>query len=734
MTKKSKGPKIRSIPPLLHSALSSTEYTPLSRTALFKELKLNSKEQVLARALLDEMLEKKEISLEGSKILYKTKKKDTSLIQGLFRMNPRGFGFVIPENRKLCPEDVFIPKHLTNTAVDGDIVEVEVAAEMKKNKGPEGKVVCVTKRGRAHLAGIVRHIEPTGDIYLHSPFLGANKPIKAISLEEKLRIGDRVIVKVIDWGGQNKPILSEISHSLGHISDPSIDVKAAAEEFRLRSDFPPEVVLEAKRFGKTVSAKELKNRLNLTEIECFTIDPTTAKDFDDALSLSKDPEGHYHLGVHIADVAHYVQPGTLLDIEAETRSNSTYFPGSCLPMLPEELSNNLCSLKAGVIRLCVSVLMTFDAQGNLLQHEIKRTAIKSAKRFTYQEAKEVLDGKKKSKHLPALELMVELCHHLKKKRNERGSIDFALPEVVLEIDPQGNPTSYHIVEYDITHQLVEEYMLKANEITAKTLAAHGLPLIFRIHEEPNPESMEDFFALARSLGFFVPAKPGPKDLQKLFQQAKTTSFFQQLSIAFIRSMKLASYSPDNVGHFGLSLEEYCHFTSPIRRYPDLIIQRLLFGELPQGSNLAQIAESCSEKERISFKAEQTVKTLKKLRLLQTWFKENGEKEYSCLITKIKPFGLYFELPPIGIEGFLHVSELNEDYFTYEEAKNSLFGRKTHTRFCVGDSIEVKVDSVDLILLEVKWSRVAPRGVQKAPNPKQPSSETKPKRRRKKKKY
>lgn len=676
----------------------------MSRSALFKELKLSTKDHLLAKDILEKMLDNKEISLKGFKIIYSPPKKPSNLVKGLLRMNPRGFGFVIPENKEIHPEDIFIPKHLTLTGVDGDLVEVESFPSSKKDKGPEGKVICVLERGRSHLAGIVKFIEPTGSLYLHSPFLGTGKQIKVAPFKDPLRYGDRVIVQVVDWGGQNRPILAEITHHLGHISDASLDVRAATEEFSLRSDFPPAVLKEVKVFGKTVSAASYKGRLDLTKTECFTIDPTTAKDFDDALSLSKDSDGNYHLGVHIADVAHYVKPGTELDKEARSRCNSTYFPGSCIPMLPEELSNNLCSLKPKVARLCVSVLMKFNGNGDLLSHEIHRTVIKSAHRFTYEDAKEVLDRKKKSKYLPTLNLMVELCHLLKKKRHERGSIDFALPEVVLDIDEKGNPASYHIVEYDITHQLVEEYMLKANEITAKTLSTKELGLIFRIHEEPSPDTMEDFFALARSLGFFVPAVPESKDIQNLFQKAKETPYLQQLSIAFIRSMKLASYSPENVGHFGLSLEDYCHFTSPIRRYPDLIIQRLLFNELPKDCNLEQIADLCSEKERISFKAEQTVKTLKKLRLLKNWHEEKPHQEFECFITKIKPFGLHFELPPIGIEGFLHVSELSEDYFVYEQGRNCLFGEKTHMRFCVGDPIQVKVQQVDLVMLEVKWSR------------------------------
>ncbi len=634
-----------------------------------------------------------------------TSKSTLPIFTGILRMNQRGFGFVIAQDQKRFPEDAFIAKHLTGTAIDGDLVEVELFPESKKDKGPEGKIIGILERGRSHLGGIVRFIE-SGKAIIYSPLLGPNKQITAIYKEDSpLKIGDRVIVKIEDWGSHNKPILSEITQILGPITDPSIDVIAAAEEFQIARAFSKEVINEAKSFGDRVSSKDCKGRLDLSKTECFTIDPTTARDFDDALSLFKDDKGFYQLGVHIADVAHYVKPGTALDIEAERRSNSTYFPGACLPMIPEELSNNLCSLKPKVIRLCISVLMTFSPKGDLLHHDIQRSFIKSAKRFTYEEAKKVLDAKKTSKYKPTLELMVELCRLLKQKRSERGSIDFSLPEIVLDVTPEGDPYSFHLVEYDITHQLVEEYMLKANEVVAKNLSLNGQDLIFRVHDEPAEETREDFFAMARSLGFTLPPKPENTDIQRLFESAKSTPFAEQLSIAFIRSMKLASYSSDNIGHFGLSLDEYCHFTSPIRRYPDLIIQRLLCGEHDSSKNVQTIAEGCSAKERVSFKAEQSVKTLKKLRLLKKWHDEDPERVYNCRITKIKPFSIFFELSSLGIESSFHVSEIGGDYFVHEPTKNCFLGTRTHVRFCVGDTIQARISSLDLVILEVMWERV-----------------------------
>ncbi|MES2199750.1 MAG: VacB/RNase II family 3'-5' exoribonuclease [Chlamydiota bacterium] len=683
-------------------------YTPLAKTDLYTLCNLTAPQKKIAQEVLQKLEQEELILIKGSTLHLKKARGEP--FKGVLRMNPRGFGFVISDNPKHYPEDAFIAKNYLGGAVDGDTVEVELFLEKKIDKGPEGKIIHIHQRGRSQFAALVHIIEPSGTVIFYSPLLGLNKLIQSIAPTKKpLSYGDRVILQVIDWGDKTRPILCEVKSILGSISDASIDNIAAAEEFNIPKEFSASVIKQAKIFGDKVQKSDLKDRQDLTKIECFTVDPTTAKDFDDALSLHKDEEGYYHLGVHIADVAHYVTPGTPLDTEASVRSNSTYFPGSCIPMLPEELSNNLCSLKPKVVRLCVSVLMTFTPTGELSHHQIKRTYIKSAKRFSYEEAKLVLDGKKKSKHLPTLRLMVELCLLLKKKRNARGSIDFSLPEVVLELDPQGEPTSFKIIEYDITHQMVEEYMLKANEVVAKSLQDKNIPLIFRVHEEPSAESKEDFYALARTLGFHLSGTPTVLEIQKLFEDIKMTPYAQQLSIAFIRSMRLAIYSSQNIGHYGLSLQEYCHFTSPIRRYPDLIIQRVLFGEHSPEENLEAIAQRCSDKERVSFKAEQSVKTLKKLRFLKRWFDEDPSREYICHITKIRPFALSFELSPISVEGSLHVSEIHGDYFIYEPEKNSFVGRRTNIRFCIGDPIRMRLCSVDLVLLESKWERVLENG-------------------------
>jgi ribonuclease R len=681
--------------------MTGKRYRPMKEEELFERLHIPPQLWNSCAKIITDLIRTGEIEIDKELLSLEQEKEE--VVSGILRMHAKGFGFVIPDNPSEHPQDIFIPKHLTDNAVDGDHVEVVLNLEFVSDKGPEGQIVSVLKRARKHLAGTIRQVNANGDIIAYVPLLGASKPvIVQADADHSLKIGDRVILNVLEWGTEREPTTCQLSNIIGNMADPSCDILAAVEEFDIRSTFPKSALDQAKTYGKKVPAKELKKRVDLSKEECFTIDPDTAKDFDDALTLTKDRKGNYHLGVHIADVAHYVPLDSPLDKEAIQRSNSTYFPGTCVPMLPEELSNELCSLKPDEIRLTVSVLMDFDKHGTLLKQEVVRSYIKSKKRFTYFEAKDVLDGKKKSPHAKTLKLMVELCLLLKKKRYERGSIDFALPELVIVTDEKGEPQGLKKIEYDITHQLVEEFMLKANETVAIELNNRGKRLIYRVHETPQEENFEDFLQFARTLGFKVPQKLAAGDLQKLFEEARESPSFQQLSVAFIRSMRLAQYSPENVGHFGLALEHYCHFTSPIRRYSDLIIERLLFDEEPEDIDLNKIAQHCSEQERISFRAETSVKTLKKLRLLHRYFGEDPHREYKAIVTKIKPFGLFFEMQDLMLEGFLHISELENDYFIFDEKRNLLYGRSSGKIHKLGELIKVRLARVDLLQLESNW--------------------------------
>lgn len=681
--------------------MSGKSYLPLSFEELMQRLSLPIQHTDLFQEILNTL--SKEGLVEVSRGRYALKKRADEIITGIIRMHPRGFGFVSAENTDQYKEDIFIPKPFTMNAVDGDKVEVQVNTESVSEKGPEGKVVSVLSRSRTHMAGIVRSVSPLGQILAYVPLLGLSQRVVVEPTKEiPLREGDRIVMEILDWGSKETETICKPTYHIGHISDPSCDIKAAIEEFEIRADFPSKVTKEAQTFGIQVSRKDIEDREDLRDQVCVTIDPDTAKDFDDAVSLTKDKNGHYHLGVHIADVSHYVKEGSTLDEEAMLRCNSTYFPGCCVPMLPPELSENLCSLKPEVNRLTASVFMHFDASGNLLNYRMARTVIRSAKRFTYREAKEVLDGKKKSKFAPLLDLMVELCKLLKVKRYERGSIEFALPELVVIVDEKGAPQKTDYIAYDVTHQMIEEFMLKANELVALHLSKIGKGVTYRVHDVPSEENMKDFSMLTGAFGYTLSENPTSKELQTMFDEALQTPYGQYLATSYIRRMRLAMYSPENIGHYGLGLTHYCHFTSPIRRYVDLVVHRTLFGEASEKETLEEIAKECSEQERISAKAENSVVMLKKLRLLDRMCQEDPYKQFEAIVTKVKNFGFYFEVIDLLIESYLHVSELESDYFTFEESGQKLTGRHTGTTYSAGQKITVMLKELDFIVLESKW--------------------------------
>ena len=680
--------------------VSGKGYTPLTAAELKDRLHIAPQHEKIFRSVLKQLISEGVVQHIDNR--YACESSKTNTVSGIMRMHPRGFGFLHPDDCVQNPQDVFVPKHLTQNAVDGDRVEVLLADGPASDKGPEGRVSAILERSRTHIAGIIRSADAESDIIAYVPLLGQSQRVLVEQGDSDLKTGDRVVMEVLRWGSKETQTVCRASHIIGHIDDPSTDIAAAIEEFEIRAAFPKRVIDEAVRLGSRVAPTALKNRTDLRELTCVTIDPETAKDFDDALSLSKDDQGNYHLGVHIADVSYYVQPGTALDDEARLRCNSTYFPGTCVPMLPSELSDNLCSLKANVNRLTGTVFMTFDSEGTLRDYKIHRSVIKSARRFSYSEAKEVLDGVKKSPHEPLLELMVELCLLLKRQRFQRGSIEFALPDLVVIVDPEGTPQGTQVVQYDITHQMVEEFMLKANEIVAWHLTKSGSGLTYRVHEQPAEENLREFAALAAAFGFDISDKPQPSELQALFQSALTTPYGPYLAASYIRSMRLAIYSPENIGHYGLSLEHYCHFTSPIRRYVDLVVHRILFADSHPDTDLVAISSRCSEQERLSAKAENNVLLLKKLRLLKANYLEEPLRQYEAVVTRVKPFGISFEILELMIEGFLHISELDNDYFIYDEKCKCLIGRHTKASYRSGDRIFVILKAIDLVLLESVW--------------------------------
>lgn len=628
--------------------------------------------------------------------------KKTETYQGIFKGHRLGFGFVKSLNDDFSP-DIFIPKNATKQAIEGDLVQIEVTSRASK-KGPEGKVTEILERKHTDLGGLVTETtQKSAKVF--SPLLGLDKEIEVpLTKGLKLNVGDRIELSLLSSSKSSKILKGQFKKYLGHIKEASCDVDAAISEFVLSKNFPKAVLQEVSKYPKKIIPSQYPNHKDYQDLLCITIDPDTAKDFDDAISLEKSPKGHWVLGVHIADVSYFVPKDSALDQEAFKRCNSTYFPARCLPMLPSELSDNLCSLKPKVPRLAISTFMVLDSEGKLLSYRIERSVIKSRQRFTYKQVKKILDGKEKSplkKHLLDLQ---EVALKLKALRIKRGCIDMALDEAVVLVDDQGHPKGIEIVEYDITHQMIEEFMLKTNEVIAKHLSDKGQQIPYRIHEPPKSDNLKEFTQMALTFGYKLSTPPKQEQLQALFQEIKGKEHEHQLSVAFVRCMKLAVYSPENQGHYGLQLDYYCHFTSPIRRYVDLVIHRELFN--PASSDpIKEICEKCSDQERLSAKAESRVRLLKILRYLQA---ENSRKTktptYKGLITKVKPFGVFFEIPFLLLEGFVHISKLGDDYYIFKEKSTSIIGQDLGERLEIGQSITLKVQHICLITQEVEWKR------------------------------
>lgn len=687
-----------------YSFIKGRDYQPLTMKALIERLHIAPANIPLFKEGLSFLVH--EGKVRYIKGVYHQTETDSfhlrdgeKVVRGELSVHPRGFGFIDqPE------QDIFIPKPLMNGALDGDIVDAAIDTFAFSEKGPEGRVLRIVERKRTALVGIVTLVSGA-HIHLFSSLLGEHHDVRLEGVKkDAVKPGDRISIHVTTWGEKDSPTIGTLSEHLGHIRDAASDLPYILKASNLRVEFPPEAIVEAQRFGDKVKQAEIKGRADLRNLECFTIDPDTAKDFDDALSLEHTHSG-YRLGVHIADVSHYVKEGSALDSEARKRANSTYFPNHCIPMLPRELSENLCSLKPHVNRLAVSVFFDIDENGNTRSWEIVRSVIKSHKRFTYKEVKEILDEKTKSPFHSKLKLMMKLCHLLQKQRHERGSVQLALPELIVRINERGEPTGTELIEYDISHQIVEEFMLKANEIVAIELSRRGKDLTYRVHEEPSAESLQDFATLVAAFGYKIPSNPEPKDIQKLFLEIENTRHAPFLSVCYIRSMRLACYSPDNIGHYGLGLEHYCHFTSPIRRYVDTIIHRLLFEKGPPREEIETICEEASERERASARAEGALIMTKKLRLLNAWHKKSPRRVYQAIITRVKPFGIFFDITDLMLEGFLHVSELEDDYFLFDEDTSQLVGRYEGITYGCGEKISVSLRHVDLLLQETSWTFV-----------------------------
>ncbi|MCZ6631835.1 MAG: ribonuclease R [bacterium] len=629
---------------------------------------------------------------------YSVPHKEAHLI-GRLSIHPEGFGFVALESGG---PDIYLPD--PGRAFHGDRVMVRTRRAKGAGKSPEGQLVRILEHS---LTTVIGTYHPEGAVgFVHPDDARLTRPVFIPKHQAKnAEDGHKVIARIEAFPeGQHHPE-GRIVEVLGNEDDPRIDTLVLIKKHNLPLEFPAHVEAAVEQIPDKIPEAEIQKRLDLRTLTCFTIDPPDARDFDDAVSLEPLSDGTYRLGVHIADVSHYISEGSPLDREAFARGTSVYFPDRVIPMLPERLSNRLCSLQPDEDRLTVSVLARLTPEGQVLNAEIADTVICSQARLSYEEVHTVLEGQtppdsRAPQFAETLVQMETLRGHLTRQRIQRGAIDFDIPEPRIILDDQGVPIDIQKSERLNSHRLIEEFMLLANQIVAEHLKALEIPTLYRVHARPDRGKLEGFVALAATFGHRLP-KPdriGPGDIQHFLQTLQGEKIGSILNQALLQAMKKATYTPKNIGHFGLALETYTHFTSPIRRYPDLIVHRILrqaqSGKLPPKDRLRDhlqtTGDQATAREIAAQEAEREAIKCKQVRFLEPRL---GDL-FNATIVNVRPIGLFVALDESLIEGLIHVSALQDDYYRFHDAQSALVGERTGRIFQPGDSIEVQLVRTD----------------------------------------
>ncbi|MDH3973775.1 MAG: ribonuclease R [Deltaproteobacteria bacterium] len=650
--------------------------------------------------LLDEMLRNGEIvRIKGGRYGVPSK---MNLVTGRLQSHAEGFGFVIPDEGD---EDVYINARNIKDAMHGDRVVARVEG-FKAGGKRHGSIIRIIERvhktvvGRYEKGRKFGYVVPSDERLSHDIYVPKGEDMGADD-------GEVVLVELISYPTRQRNPEGVVIRVIGSPFDPEVEIQSIIARHNIPSIFPQEVIDEAERIGESVKVKEIEGREDLRNLMTVTIDGETARDFDDAVSVRKEGKGNIRLWVSIADVSHYVKEGSDLDREAYERGTSVYFPDRCIPMLPERLSNGICSLNPQVERLAMTAEMLFNDRGERIEGRFYPSVIRSDHRLTYSIVKKILvEGdaaltKEYETIMPDLRVMEELSGWLRIFREERGCIDFDLPEAQIILDIQGGVEAIVRSERNLAHMIIEEFMLAANEAVASFLAAKKLPLLYRVHEEPDAEKLEDFREFIHNLGYELKSgTPSPKDLQGLLSAVFGKPEERTINHVLLRSMKQAVYSGKNIGHFGLASKIYCHFTSPIRRYPDLMVHRVLKKAVTGGIKKAETeqlqaalqmsGEETSSRERRAMEAERDVVDLKKTEFMMDKVGEN----YSGFITGVTSFGIFVELEELFVEGLVHVTSIDDDYYIYDEKGHSLRGERKKRSFRIGDKVDVSVEKVD----------------------------------------
>lgn len=699
-------------------------YVPMKEKELAILMQVAPEEREEFKSILNELLSEGKLMITRR---GKYQKAESTVLTGTFLGNMKGFGFVEVEGAE---EDFFVSEKDTLGAFHKDTVEI-VPIPSRGGKRKEAKVIRIVAHDITTLVGTYDPVPGKGYGFVIPDNQKLSSDIFVSKENAKGAVsGHKVVVEIMDYGNGRKSPEGRITEIIGHINDPGVDIMSIVKGFELPVEFSERVMNQVENVAKPVSAGDVQGRLDLRELQMVTIDGEDAKDLDDAVSLEFDGE-IYHLGVHIADVSNYVQENSALDREAKKRGTSVYLVDRVIPMLPHALSNGICSLNAGEDRLALSCLMSINSRGQIIDYDIRETVICVDERMSYTAVKNILeqesivetdpDYARYAGLVPMFVLMKELSAILRKKRKERGSIDFDLPECKILLDKEGNPLEIKPYERNVATNLIEDFMLAANETVAQHFYWLEVPFVYRVHGVPDGDRMKQLVLLLQNMGYYMKTvgrkgqKTGseeihPKEVQKLIEKIAGTPEETMITRFILRSMQQAKYSVENSGHFGLACKYYCHFTSPIRRYPDLQIHRIIKEQLRGKLNeerkhhylelLPEVAKQSSSMERRADEAERETEKLKKVQYMEAYIGE----EFEGIISSVTAWGMYVELPNT-VEGMIHISKLTGDYYIYRENTCELVGEATGRIYKIGMPVKIRVEDCDRFAKTIDFSLV-----------------------------
>ena len=691
--------------------MKSKDYVPMKAKELAYVLGITKKEYNQFVLKLKKLEEEYKIT-KNKKNKYKLNNIET--YEGKYRKNAQGYGFVSVENLE---DEIYISKENSLNALNEDIVIVEILSEKEKDKNPEGKILKIKKHGKTTIVGTFQKNENFGFVVPDDRAFGTDIFISKNNFG-KARNNHKVLVEITKYPQKGKNAEGKVIEVIGNINEAGVDMLSLIKEYNLPAKFPEDVVNEARSKGDRIDESQIKNRIDLRDKIIFTIDGEDAKDLDDAVSVEKHDD-YYILNVHIADVSHYVTQNSLLDQEAYIRGTSIYMLGRVIPMLPRELSNGICSLNAGEDRFTLSCSMKIDKKGNVIDSKVYKGIIKVTERMNYHDVQKIIDKsdekvlKKYEKYIHDFELMAELATILKNKRLEKGYLNLDIPESKIDLDIDGWAINIEKYETSFSNEIIEQFMLSANETIAEKFYWLEAPFIYRIHEEPDIDKIKELNKFLSNIGLKIKTSGDnvhPKAFAQVLDAVKGKPEEKVISNLILRTLKLARYDSENKGHFGIASKYYCHFTSPIRRYPDLFIHRIISEYLAKDYNVTkdfidigkQIAKEAainsSEREKVATKVEREAEKIKKAEYME---KHIGEI-YDGIVSSITSFGMFVELEST-VEGLIRFEDLGSDeYFVYNEDRKILIGEHTKKTYKIGDSVKIRVKNASKILRQIDF--------------------------------